>query len=83
MGCGLDAFSLDAVPKPFGAVAAVTEQPLRFEHVIEQRCRASVVAYLGRRHEEAQGAPVSIGDGMELGVHTAFGAANQAAETLF
>ncbi|KIT98689.1 hypothetical protein QU38_02915, partial [Staphylococcus aureus] len=31
-------------------------------------------------HEEAQRAAVGVGDGMELGVHAAFGAADEAAE---
>ena len=59
------------------------EQPLRLWHIVEQRCRTGVVADLARRHEEAQRAAVRIGDGMELGVHAAFGAADQAAEVPF
>jgi hypothetical protein len=34
-------------------------------------------------HEEAQGPPVCIADGVQLGVHTAFRAADQAAEIPF
>ena len=52
---GLDAFGLECVPEPVGVVAAVPEQPLRLRHVIEQRCRAGVVADVARGHEEAQG----------------------------
>jgi hypothetical protein len=51
--------------------------------IIEQRCRAGVVADLASGDKEAQGAPVRIGDGVELGVHAAFGAPDQAAEIPF
>jgi hypothetical protein len=34
-------------------------------------------------HEEAQGPPVCIADGVQLGVHAAFRAADQAAEIPF
>jgi hypothetical protein len=33
--------------------------------------------------EKTQGAPVCIGDGMEFGVHAAFGATNQSAKIPF
>ena len=71
---------MEGIPEPVGIVAAVAEQPLRLGQVVQQRCRAGVVADLPSGHEEAQGAPVGIGYGMELGVHTAFGATNQATE---
>ena len=64
-------------------VLSWAEQPLSLWHIVEQRCRTGVVADLARRHEEAQRAAVRIGDGMELGVHAAFGAADQAAEVPF
>ena len=41
------------------------------------------VADLAGGHEEAQGAPVRIGDGVKLGVHAAFGAADQPPEIPF
>lgn len=77
---GLDALGLQGVSEPVGVVAAVAEQPLRFWHIVEQRCRVGVVADLASGHEEAQGAAVRVGNGMELGVHAAFGAPYQAAE---
>jgi hypothetical protein len=43
----------------------------------EQRCPAGVVADLPGGHEEAQGPPVCIADGVQLGVHATFGAADQ------
>ena len=77
---GLDALGLESVPEPIGVVAAVAEQPLRFWQVVQQRCRAGVVAYLPSGHEEAQRATVRVSDGMQLGVQAAFGAPDQAAE---
>ena len=55
---------------------------MRLEHVVEQRCRADVAADLARRDEEAQRSAVRVGDGMETGIHAAFGATNQASEPL-
>ena len=71
------------VPEPVGVVAAVAEQPLRLGQIVQQGCRAGIVADLACGHEEAQGAAVGIADGMKLGVHPAFGAADQAAKTPF
>ena len=53
---------------------------LRLHLVVQQRGRTGVVADLTGGHEEAQGATVRVGDGMELGVHAAFRASDQAAE---
>jgi len=80
---GLDAFGLQSVPEPVGIIAAVTEQPLRFWHLVQQGRRAGIIADLARGHEEAERAAVGIADGVQLGVHPAFGAADQAAETPF
>jgi hypothetical protein len=50
---------------------------LRREFV--KRCsRADVVADLAGGHDETQRTAVGVGNGMELGVHAAFGAADQA-----
>lgn len=80
---GLDALGVESVSEPSGVVAAVAEQPLRFWQVVQQRCHAGVVADLPGGHEETQGAAVRVSDGMELGVHAAFGAYDQAAEIPF
>ena len=71
---------MQGVPDPVGIVAAVTEKPLCFWQIIEQRCRAGVVAHLSSGHEEARRASVRVGDRMELGVHAAFRAPDEAAE---
>jgi len=46
-------------------------------------CRAGVIADLTCRYEETDRATIRIGYGMELGVHAAFCASNQAARTPF
>ena len=61
-------------------VAAVAEQPLRFRQFGKQRCRTGVVADPPGHHEEAQGAAVGIGNGMEFRIHAALGASDQAPE---
>ncbi len=70
---------MESVPEPIGVVAAVAEQLLCVWQVIQQGSRAGVVADLARGHEEVQGAAIRVGDGMELRVHAAFGASDQAA----
>ena len=72
---------LESVPEPIGIVAAVADQLLRLRQAFQQRCRAGVVADLPGGHEEAQGAPVCVGDGMKL--HAAFGAPDQMAAVPF
>ncbi len=79
----LDALDLESVSEPIGVVAAVAEKPLRLGQVVEQRRRTCVVADLAGGHEEAQRAAVRVGDGMQLGVHAALGAPDQAAGTPF
>ena len=80
MPLALDALGQEGVPEPVGVVAAVAEQPLRLWQLVQQRCRAGVVAHLAGGHEEAQGAAVRVGDGMQLRIHAALGAADQAAK---
>ena len=80
---GLDALVSQGLPEPVRVIAAIAEQPLRLGQVVQQRCRARVVADLPGGHEEAQWAAVRVGDSMELGVHAAFGAADQAPEIPF
>lgn len=63
---------MQRVPEPVSVVAAVPEQPLCFRQIIEQRCGTGVVADLASGHEEAQRAPVRVGDGMKFGVHATF-----------
>lgn len=80
---GLDPLFLKGFPEPVGIIAPVGEQPLRLGQLVQQSHRADIVADLTGGREEAQGTAVGIGDGMKLGVHTAFGAADQASEIPF
>jgi hypothetical protein len=52
----------------------------RLEQIVQQRCRTSVITDLSSGHDEDKRAAVRIGNSMKLGVHTAFGATNQAPE---
>ena len=62
-----------------GIIAPVGQQPLCLWQAAHQRRRAGVVADLACGHEEADRATIGIGDGMQLGVHAAFRAADQTA----
>lgn len=62
MIAGLDAFDLEGVPQPDGVVAAIAEQPLRFEHFAKQRYHFDVVAGLASGNEEARGLAICVGD---------------------
>ncbi|QIB33066.1 hypothetical protein G3A50_04570 [Ancylobacter pratisalsi] len=64
-------------------MAAISRHPLRLSQLVEQGHRASIIADLARRDEEAQGAGIGIGDGVHLGVHAATDPAGQAAEIPF
>lgn len=44
--------------------------------MLQPGCHTGVVANLPGRHEKVQGAAVRMGDGMEFGVHAAFGASD-------
>lgn len=76
----LNALLLERVSEPFGVIASIGQQPLRFGQVVEQGRCASVIADLASRDEEAQRAVVGIGNSVKLGVHTALGPSDQAVE---
>src|SRR3546814_192629 len=80
---GRDPLFLQGVAEPVGVVAPVGQHPLRFGQTVEQSCRASVIADLASGHEEADGTAIRIGHGMQLGVHAAFCAPDQASRTPF
>lgn len=77
---GLYAPGLENFPEPIGVPAAVTEQPMRFWQVVQQRCRTSVAADLPGNHEEAQVTAIRVGQGMKPRVHAAFPTSDQASE---
>lgn len=63
---GLDALGLESVPEPVGIVAAVAEQPLGSWQIVQQRCRAGLVADLPSGHEEARRRPLASARGWAL-----------------
>lgn len=73
---------MERVPDPVSIVAAVDDSSLRLGRIIEQGGRAGIVADLSDRHEQTRRAPIRVGNGMELGFHATFGAADQRAEIL-
>jgi len=74
---------LQGFPKPIGVVAPVPEQPVDIWQTAQQGPRPDVIAHLPGRHEEVERPPFAVADGMQLGVHAALGAANQAATPPF
>ena len=63
--------------EPVGVIAAISEQPVDFWEAAEQRPRADVVADLTNGDEQVERAPLAVADGVQFGVHAAFGSANQ------
>jgi len=74
---------LQGFPEPIGVVAPVPEQPVDIWQTAQQGPRPDVIAHLPGRHEEVERPPFAVADGMQLGVHAALGAANQAATPPF
>ena len=79
----INAFLIVCVPEPFGAIAPAGKHPLRLGQIVEQGCRAGIIADLSSGDEEAQGAAMGIGDGVKLGIHAALRASDQAAAIPF
>src|SRR3546814_12600788 len=67
--------------EPVGIIASVCQHPLRFGQTVEQSGCASVIADLPSGHEEADRTTIRIGHSMQLGVHAALRAADQASRT--
>src|SRR3546814_6204124 len=80
-GLGRDPLFLQGVAEPVGIIASVCLHPLRFGQTVEQSGCASVIADLPSGHEEADRTTIRIGHSMQLGVHAALRAADQASRT--
>src|SRR3546814_3640933 len=78
---GRDPLFLQGVAEPVGIIASVCQHPLRFGQTVEQSGCASVIADLPSGHEEADRTTIRIGHSMQLGVHAALRAADQASRT--
>lgn len=66
-------------PEPVGIIAPGEQQPIRRWHAAKKGCRTGVAAYLSCGHEEAERAALSVGDRMQLCIHTANGSDDQTA----
>ena len=80
---GLDASGFQRIPEPIGVIAAIAEQPLCLWQLIEQGCRAGIVADLPGGHKEAQRTAVRVAHGVQLRVHAPFGATDEAPKAPF
>ena len=75
---GLYPFPLQGIPKPICVIPAIGQHPLGYGKTVGKGCCTCIITGLPRRHEEAQRSSVLIGDGMQLRIHTAFCATDQA-----
>ncbi len=64
-------------PEPVGVVAPVSEYPRGGRQTTQQGGGSRVVADLACGHEELQGPPLGVGDGMTLGGQPTFRAPDQ------
>lgn len=74
---------MQSIAEPVGIVAAISKQPLGFGKFVQQGSGTDIIADLPCGHEETDRTVVRIGNGMELGVHTAFRASDQASRAPF
>jgi hypothetical protein len=74
---GLYPVVFQRISEPARIVAAVGKQPNCRWQAAQKSCRASIVAHLAGSHEEANRPSLSIGDGIQFGIHAAFGSADQ------
>ena len=66
---GRDDLGLEGVSEPVGLVAPIDQQPLGSRQAGQQGGSVSLVAYLARRHEQADGPSVGIDhDGAAFGL---------------
>ena len=65
--------------EPVSDLSPVCQQSLRFWQAAQQGSRTGVIAALAYRQEEPDQGTIGVGDGMQLGVHAARGAADQTA----
>lgn len=79
---GRYALCLEGVAVLVRIIPAIREHPLRLGQIVEQHCSAGLINDLTSAIA-AERATVSISDCVQLGVHTAFGAANEPLEGPF
>ena len=64
--------------KPICVIATISEQPFDLWKAAQQCPYSDVLADLSSGHEQIKRLPLSIADGMQLGVHVVFGSPDQA-----
>ena len=75
--------SCNASLEPVSIIAAVAKQPPDVWQAAQQSPRADVIAHLSGSDEQIERSPLAVADGVQLGVHAAFGAADQASTPPF
>ena len=63
--------------EPVGAVSSVPEQSIDIRQAAQQRPCSHVIADLCGSDEQLEQAALAVADGVQLGVHSEFGSANQ------
>ena len=76
-------FVFQGFSEPIGIIAAIPRQPVHIWYATEQSPSTDVIADLSGGDKEVQRPSFAITDGVQLGIHAAFGSANQAATHLF
>jgi hypothetical protein len=76
-------FVFQRFPEPIGVIAAIPEQPIGIRQAAQQCPCPDVIADLTRRDEQVQWPAFAVADGVQLGVHAALGATDQASTPPF
>lgn len=79
---GHSALALDQLPHGVGVVNLVRQYDAALRQAGEQRLRRLTVSSLARRHEEGERSPLGVCKGVELGVTTASGGADDLSMSL-
>ena len=74
---------LQRFSEPVSVIAAITEQPFDVWQAVEQCPRADIIAHLPGGDEQVDRSSLAVADGVQFGVHAAFGPANQASTPPF
>jgi hypothetical protein len=78
-----DPFVLKGFAIPVCITPPIRQHVFGIRQTFKQHPCADAITTLARRQEHPQGAAQGIGDGVQLGIHPAFGAANQTATPPF
>src|SRR5690606_37465632 len=76
-------FVFQRFSEPVGVIAAISKEPIDTWQAVQKRPCADVIADLTGGDEQVQRPPMAVADGVQLGVHAAFGAPDQAATPPF